>query len=499
MVISLRTQVILSLIMFMFFMLVIVVPMPIVVKSCFAILAVIGNFVFLKRKYSKYLFVTKKVDALVSANSEKLSLLPLSSNNKDLESSDEILKSFNDFLGIFSKEMYNVVKKLALVEEATCFFKHSLDNAGSSAKENNNTCKHVVNAEKEMELAINSIVNSTLVINDKAKVTLDRTAEGVSLITATKDFSDNISNDIAMLNKEISMLTENAKQVGQVSSTISEISDQTNLLALNAAIEAARAGEAGRGFAIVADEVRKLAEKTLNSTKEIEDAINNIQKNILSVSTLTNNVTSTVDSQQVSLGSSAESFVSVQDAMLDLNESIHGIVVATEEQSSVSQQIVESVDAMSEEALNAVDKLSELGNIFSNISSVIHSLNDKYVKYDYNLKSIVFIRAKLAHLCFLDRVVENYTNNTAVELLDHLHCDFGKFYYSDGMKLYGKDHDFIGLEELHLRVHSLGISLIQSVVDGAKIENDSRFGELQLVVTQLIEVLNILTDRYETM
>ena len=495
MVISLRTQVVLSLIMFMFFLLVIVVPMPIVVKSCFAILAVIGNFVFLKRKYSKYLLVTKKVDALMSE--EELSLIPLSSNNKDLNSSDEILKSFNNFLGIFSKEMYNVLKKLSHVEEDTCFFSQSLNGAANLAKENSDTCKQVVNAEKEMEIAINSIVNATLVINDKAKITLDRTAEGVGLITATKDFSDNISNDIAMLNKEISMLTENAKQVGLVSSTISEISDQTNLLALNAAIEAARAGEAGRGFAIVADEVRKLAEKTLNSTKEIGDAINNIQKNILSVSTLTNNVTATVDSQQLSLGSSADSFVSVQDAMLDLNESIHGIVVATEEQSSVSQQIVESVDAMSGEALMAMDKLGELSDVFSNISSVINSLNGKYSKFDLNLKSVVFIRAKLAHLCFLERVVYNYTHNTPVELLDHLHCDFGKFYYAEGMKLYGSDSDFIALEDLHIRVHSLGIGLIQSVIDGTRVDGDSRFGELQIVVTELIASLNILTDRYE--
>ena len=135
--------------------------------------------------------------------------------------------------------------------------------------------------------------------------------------------------------------------------------------------------------------------------------------------------------------------------------------------------------------------------MFDNITLIIHLLNNRYSKYDYNLESIVFIRAKLAHLCFLDKVVHNYINNTSVELLDHLHCDFGKFYYSDGIKLYGNDHDFIALEALHLRVHSLGISLMQSVVDGTKVENDSRFRELQEVVTELVGVLNILTDRYE--
>lgn len=132
-------------------------------------------------------------------------------------------------------------------------------------------------------------------------------------------------------------------KIGGVLDVIKSVSQQTNLLALNAAIEAARAGEAGRGFAVVADEVRGLAQRTQESTEEIEVLIAALQSG-------TQQVVMTLDASRTLTDSSVELSRQAGSALGHITRTVstiqamnQQIAAAGEEQSSVAEQINRSV------------------------------------------------------------------------------------------------------------------------------------------------------------
>ena len=97
-------------------------------------------------------------------------------------------------------------------------------------------------------------------------------------IRALSEVNSNTEQAMDEISAQILSTNESVVKIKDAAGLITSIAEETNLLSLNASIEAARAGEQGRGFAVVADQIQKLSEQSNESTKYIDDIVNNLMR-----------------------------------------------------------------------------------------------------------------------------------------------------------------------------------------------------------------------------
>jgi methyl-accepting chemotaxis protein len=263
----------------------------------------------------------------------------------------------------------------------------------------------------ETSASIDQMVASIQRVADTAKVLLDisnRSREevhsGITTMEKATDGLNRINATITSSGEIIGALGQRADDIGKIIEVIDDLAEQTNLLALNAAIEAARAGEHGLGFAVVADEVRKLAEKSAQSTKEISELIQSIQKEARkavenmdrstgivnegldlggelngALKKISNVVTEVYKfAQEIGAATNEQSHGSSQIARATtrLNEITHEINSAVEEQASGAHAVVKAMERMRELVQQSTSGSTELAASAEQMSKMSRGLLD---------------------------------------------------------------------------------------------------------------------------
>ncbi len=277
---------------------------------------------------------------------------------------EAIIKSAGNAQGISSKLFAGIEELSAQVNQVSSGMELQRDRVTETATAMEEMNSTVLEVAQNASLAANS--------SSQSKENAVRGAQGVS--DAISSF-EQIKETILNLKETMGKLGEQADNIGQIMTVITDIADQTNLLALNAAIEAARAGEAGRGFAVVADEVRKLAEKTMDATKGVGEAVSTIQNNargnIAAVESAAEDIVNSTESAAKS-GELMEAIVGIVD---DTNTQVESIAAASEEQSAASEEINMAISDVARVAQETSDGMSASAHALTEIASVVEELD----------------------------------------------------------------------------------------------------------------------------
>ncbi len=183
--------------------------------------------------------------------------------------------------------------------------------------------------------------------------------DGAGAVDAAVAGVDAVREKMDVISGRADTLGNRSREIYQVLELINDIARETHILALNAAIEASAAGEHGDRFGVVAEEVRRLAERSKESVESVRSILDEFSDAIRAVVVATEEGTKA--SAQVLEQSRAAS-----EAIVELREGVEGsaqtareIKFATQEQQTASDQVVLTLKEVSEVIQRMADGLQQ--------------------------------------------------------------------------------------------------------------------------------------------
>ena len=288
---------------------------------------------------------------------------------------------FNSLISDFKNLIYEVNGALNTLNVATDHLSESTAATSSGMQEQLHEADMVATAATEMQATIQDISHNTEAAAKKAESTNLSAQQGRSEVESTVNHIRELSGSLGSASDVVSQLEKDGETIGSVLDVIRGIAEQTNLLALNAAIEAARAGEQGRGFAVVADEVRSLAQRTQESTSEIEGIINTLQQRTQEVVSIMHQCRSQGDESASQAIKAGELLGAITEDVQTIMEMSTQIAVAIDEQSQVASEVNKNVVRIRDIAQDASEHASRNAQTSEEVSEqgrVLYAAIDKF-------------------------------------------------------------------------------------------------------------------------
>ncbi|BCZ48701.1 methyl-accepting chemotaxis protein [Clostridium gelidum] len=331
------------------------------------------------------------------------------------ESKDEIsevISAFNDMVGKINTLIVDVKSLAENVSSNTKIITDVSEHSYASSEEIAATMSEITQGASEQATSasegldyMNKLSQEINMVNGKTQnvsLVLEKTKEmkqdAIISVETLNSKAEETNKASAKIVEDVNNLNSNVKDIKAIVELIVDIAEQTNLLSLNAAIEAARAGESGRGFAVVADEVRKLADKSKESSIQINKIINDIQhktevvvKEATSSSIIIREQMKAVEKTDTAFKTIFEGMDQIDSQLKEMVTSINEIVnskdktkMAMESISAISEETAATTEQVSDATQEQINGSQKVAEFAQELNEVVENLNSAISQFKVN-------------------------------------------------------------------------------------------------------------------